>query len=838
MSLQKYRSKRNVAKSHEPAGKKLSLAKSSELNFCVQKHAARNLHYDFRLEFRGVLLSWAVPKGPSLDPKDKRLAVHVEDHPLDYQYFEGVIPKGNYGAGTVEIWDHGTYMAYGATSRQDSEKKIEEGMKKGHFAIILSGEKLNGEFIFQKLKKDPEDRAWLLIKKSDDAAEPTEKTTSPKPKRSPAIKKSKIPDFIPPMLATLVQKPFTDDDWLFEIKWDGYRMLAFVDQGNAQLKSRSNKIWNSTFSIIVNALQGIKGQAVFDGELVVVDAKGKSQFQLMQNYTKTRKGTLCYYVFDLLFKDGKDLRELPLIERKEILKKYLKELALPMVFFSDHVFKDGEAFFKAAVAEHLEGIIGKKITSSYQSKRSREWVKIKSALRQEVVIGGFTAPRGSRQQFGALLVGVYNEKNELEYVGHVGGGFDGGLLKDIYAKLEPLVQKKCPFKNTPKTNATATWVKPQLICEVSFTEWTQDNSMRHPIFHGMREDKAPKTVRKDLPEPAPVETKTSKAKKSAQTQEEEVPSKTKKTKKTAKSLAELEGLALTNLDKIYWPKEKYTKGDLLDYYKSVSVFILPYLKNRPIMLRRYPDGIEGNSFYQKNIAFSHPEWLKTTRVQHEGKVIEYIIINDLRSLLYAVNLGSIDLHPFMSTTKDLDRPDYCVIDLDPHGILFDKIIEVALAVHELLDNIGVKNICKTSGGNGLHILIPLKGKYTYEQSRQFAEIICQRIHEQFPKTTSMERDPKKRPKMIYLDCLQNRIGQTIAAPYSVRPRPKAPVSTPLEWKEVGKGLDPRVFTIKTVPKRLEEKGDLFTAVLKSGVDFKKALKGFHVTAQASAVTSG
>lgn len=804
MGLQKYRAKRDLAKSHEPIAK-THRSSSASLNFCIQKHAARQLHYDFRLEFRGVLLSWAVPKGPSLDPKDKRLAVHVEDHPIEYQYFEGVIPKGNYGAGTVEIWDHGTYSTPDAYTRHDIEKTIDAGLKKGHFSVILHGEKLNGEFIFQKLKKEKEDHSWLLIKKSDAEAS-IEKKQAPskrKVKPSSAEKKSQAPAFILPMLATLVQKPFTDEDWLFEVKWDGYRLLAFIDQGKVQLKSRTDHLWNSTFPDIAQSLAGIKGQAILDGELVVLDAEGKPQFQLMQNYQKTGKGALCYYVFDLLYKEGEDLRQLPLIERKEMLKKYLKELALPNVRFSDHIFKDGEAFFKEASKKKLEGIIGKKISSPYQSRRSRDWVKIKASLGQEVVIGGFTAPQGSRQKFGALLVGVYNDQKELEYVGHVGGGFDRGLLHGIYDQLTAISQKKCPFKSPPKPNTPVTWVKPKLICEVSFTEWTKDGHLRHPVFHGLREDKVPQTVKKEIPESVP----------------KNAPVKPRKRK-----AASLEVLALTHLDKIYWPKEKYTKGDLLDYYQNIAPYILPYLKDRPITLKRYLEGIEGQSFYQKNIGSPHPEWIQTVRVQHEGKVNQYLIINDVRSLLYAVNLGSIDLHPFMSTTRDLDHPDYCVIDLDPHDISFKKVVEIALAVHALLDEIGVKNYCKTSGGKGLHILIPLKGKYDYEQSRQFAEIIANRIHEKYPKITSIERDPKKRPKKIYLDYLQNRIGQTIAAPYSVRPRPKAPVSTPLDWDEVNDDLDPQHFTIKTIPKRLKAKGDLFNPVLKGGVNFKIALQ--------------
>lgn len=798
MRLKQYLSKRDFKETSEPKSKKTSEPKSKKsskiLNFCIQKHAARRLHYDFRLEYHGVLLSWAVPKGPSLNPKDKRLAIKVEDHPLEYQYFEGVIPKGNYGAGTVEIWDRGSYTTPNAASPKEIEKELTLGLKKGHFAIILKGEKLEGEFIFQKLKQSAEDNAWLLIKKEDSFATAQDILTKNSPKHKA---KKKIPDFISPMLATLIEKPFNDENWLFEIKWDGYRALAFIDQGKVQLKSRKNLLWNQTFSSITQSLEKVNAQVIFDGELVVLDSKGKSDFQLMQNYQKDRKGALYYYVFDILYKDGEDLRSLPLIERKQILNKYLKQLSLPFVRYSSHVIKNGKSFFKEASKYHLEGIMGKNISSTYQSKRSREWVKIKAILTQEVVIGGFTAPRNSRQKFGALLVGVYNDKKELNYSGHVGGGFTFDLLQKVYDQLKPLIQKKSPFKHIPKTNTSPTWVKPKLVGEVSFSEWTKDNIMRQPIFKGLRVDKDPITIKKETPKPS-----------------------VKKSKDRSFS----KDITLTNLDKIYWPKEKYTKGDLIQYYEKVASFILPYLKDRPIILYRFPNGIEGKSFYQKNIDFPHPEKIKTFPIDHEGKTDNYLLINDKNSLLFAVNLGSIDIHPFMSRCKNLQYPDYCVIDLDPHNISFTRVIETALTIHQILEELEIDHYCKTSGGKGLHIFIPLNGKYDFDQSRQFAEVISHLTYKKLPKITSMERNPQKRQKKIYLDYLQNKYGQSIVAPYSVRPRPKALVSTPLEWKEINENLDLTKFNIKTLPIRLKEKGDLFKPILKKGINLPSALK--------------
>lgn len=596
-------------------------------------------------------------------------------------------------------------------------------------------------------------------------------------------KKKKMPDWISPMLALTQKKPFNDENWIFEIKWDGYRALAFINRGNVQLKSRNKISWNASYPSIIQELKKFKGQAILDGELVVLDHQGRPSFQAIQNYYKESQGDLIYYVFDILYKDGKDLRHLPLIKRKQVLQEFINQSNSTIVRFSDHLEEKGILLFKEASKNKLEGIIGKKKESAYLSQRSANWVKIKTGLRQEVVIAGLTPPRGSRKKFGALIIGIYDENKKFRYAGKVGGGFDAAHLEEISGKLEPLIQKKSPFQCDPHLKESIIWVKPKLICEVSFAEWTKEGRMRQPIFRGMRTDKKAKEIRKELSD-ALVSTR-------------------KPMKKTD------ENKSLTHLDKVYWKKKNYTKGDLLEYYQTVAPFLLKYLKNRPIMLHRFPEGIEEEGFYQKNINFSPPSWLKTYPIQHSDSMIHYMGINNMRSLLFAINLGTIDIHPFLSRYEKLEYPDFCVIDFDPHDIAFKNVIEAVLVAHEILEEAGVKNYCKTSGNKGLHLFIPLKAKYTYEQSKRFALTIASLIHEKLPRTTSLERSPKRRERRIYLDCLQNRFGQTIVAPYSARPNEYALVSTPLEWNEVDFRLDPREFDIKTIPQRLKEKGDLW-----------------------------
>jgi bifunctional non-homologous end joining protein LigD len=515
MSLQKYRKKRTFSDSPEPKAN-ATMPKNLPV-FCIQKHEATHLHYDFRLEHRGVLLSWAVPKGPSLNPKDKRLAIQVEDHPFDYRDFEGVIPKGNYGAGTVMLWDEGTYTVPGKQSKKEIEKAVDVGLQKGHLEFCLFGEKLKGTFALVKLKNVEKENNWLLIKVKDEYAKNSldlekldysvrsgktlEEISSGVPKDVKKTKKDKMPGFIKPMLATLVDAPFDNQDWIFETKWDGYRALAYLDK-KINLYSRNQNSFNDLFPSIVKDLAKLGAQAILDGEVVILDESGKSDFQLMQNYQKTMTGDLYYYIFDLLYLNGHDLRELPLIERKEILKKLLNSASLSYVRYSDHIEEKGKAFFEKAKEFHLEGIMAKKKQSAYHSKRSTEWLKIKTHMRQEAIIVGFTPPKGRRKNFGALLLGVYNAKKELMYIGKVGTGFSTQLLQDVFAHLKPLIQSKSPISHPVPIRGPVTWVKPKLVCEVTFAEWTRDGKMRQPRFVGIRVDKKAEDVKKEIPKPA------------------------------------------------------------------------------------------------------------------------------------------------------------------------------------------------------------------------------------------------------------------------------------------------------------------------------------------------
>lgn len=608
-----------------------------------------------------------------------------------------------------------------------------------------------------------------------------------------------MPSTVTPMLGVLVDKPFDREGWLFEIKWDGYRALAFLKKDDVNLYSRNQKSFNNLFHVLLKELKTLNIEAILDGEIVVLDPSGRPQFQLIQNYQTTGKGQLLYYIFDILHLNGHNLRQLPLTERKEILKKLLAKTNHQYIRYSDHIETKGIALYKEASHNLLEGIMAKNGQGSYQMKRSSDWLKIKTHLEQEVVIGGFTQPRKSRKKFGALLIGVYKD-NKFIYVGHVGGGFSGKLLDDVYSQMTPLIQKKCPFENEPKPNMPVTWIKPKLVCEVFFAEWTTEGMMRQPIFHGLRMDKSAQKVIKE-PE---------------HSTEKIVKKQEKETKNQSNS-------NFSNFDKVLWKEEGYTKGDLINYYEKISSFILPYLKNRPLVLHRFPNGIHEEGFYQKNVNHTIPSWIKTIEIQHENKTVNYIIVQNKKTLLYVANLASIDMNIFHSTYDNLDHPDYFVIDLDPESIAFDSVIEVAQEIHAVLEAIGIKCYCKTSGGRGLHVVIPLHGKYLYEDIKNYAELIVSLVHKRLPKITSLERMPAKRQKKVYLDILQNGPTKTIVSAYSVRPRPHAPVSTPLTWDEVKPGLDPLEFNIRTIFKRLDKVGDIFKPILGKGISIEKSL---------------
>ncbi|WP_224958994.1 DNA ligase D [Geomonas subterranea] len=854
MGLEEYQRKRDLSKTPEPHGKGGRSVR--EWRFVVHKHAASHLHYDFRLEMDGVLKSWAIPKGPSLDPSVKRLAMMVEDHPYEYGDFEGVIPKGNYGAGEVIIWDAGTFHAAGSEDPEQGLELLREGLRKGDLKFVLHGEKLNGEFALVRIKSD-KGNSWLLIKKhdrfagSDDVTllersvvsnatiedvragrmpqcPPVRLSVSDQPDMTGASPLALMPRQLAPMLATSAAEPFDDPDWLFEIKLDGYRAIAEVAGQDVALYSRNNLSFNKKFPTVVAALASLGVEAVFDGEVVVLDETGRSYFQLLQNYQRTGRGNIAYFIFDLLYLSGEDLRNRPLLARKERLRALLPDL--PDLRYSDHVMESGKEFFELARQNNLEGILAKRAASLYQTgKRSREWLKIKVRLQQEAVICGFTQPRRSRKGLGALVLGVY-EDDRLVCIGFAGGGFDEAGLKEMHDLLQPLVQDGSPFQQPVKSDMPITWVRPELVCEVEFSEWTDENVMRQPVYLGLREDKEPKSVVREMvaSPPAPPQ-------RAADAPPPILPrqagGKGASGKKGQEEIIILDGhrLELSNLDKVFWPDQGYTKGDVINYYRSVAHAMLPHLVDRPESLYRTPNGIAGPGFFQKEAGELPPSWITTREIysKHVDKNIKFFVCQDEATLVYMANLGCIEINPWLSRLQHLDYPDYFVIDLDPEDIPFAKVIETALAVREVLDRAGAVSFPKTSGATGIHIYVPLGARYDYDAAVEFARVIATLVHHKVPDFTSILRSPKLRQKKVYLDFLQNKPGQTLAAPYSIRPRPGATVSTPLTWEEVNPGLDPGRFTIATMPGRLEQLGDLFAGVLGPGIDLEQCIENLE-----------
>jgi bifunctional non-homologous end joining protein LigD len=685
MGLSKYQHKRKFQNTPEPKGNIHS--KDKTLRFVVQEHHASRLHYDFRLELGGVLKSWAIPKGPSMDPTIKHLAVMVEDHPFAYRTFHGTIPQGNYGAGTVKIWDEGTYTP--VEKNKNNEKILKAGLKNGDLKFILNGKKLRGEFALVKLKKrsseEKEANNWLLIKKNESIA-------AKESNQILAGKKTSMPQIISPMLAKLATAPFDDSNWIYELKWDGYRAITHIKKEKITLSSRNNQNFTPKYQEIVSALQSIHADAVLDGEIVAVDKKGTPRFQLLQEYSKNQKDvTLIYYLFDLLYLNGHDLRQLPLIQRKLLLKKLIPDNI--HLKYSDHIDTYGTKLFDLAKKKNIEGIMAKRKDSQYLATRSNDWQKIKNIQMQEAIICGFTKPNGHRKEFGALILGIYEDK-ELRYIGHTGSGFDEKKLQEIIMLLKPLITEKCPFSITPKTNEPATWVKPQKICQIKFSEWTSDGIMRQPIFLGLRDDKKPQDISLEI---------------------------------TADHVSHNTS-QFSNTEKIFWTKERYTKGDVISYYDHIAPFILPYLKDRPESLNRHPDGIAGISFYQKDV-LNHPSWVKTTAIysKADDKDIHWLICNDKQTLLYMANLGCIEINPWNSRISKKDYPDYLIIDLDPEGVNFQEVVTTALTAKKIMDKVKIDSFVKTSGKTGLHILVPLGARYTYEQTKQFAEILATTI---------------------------------------------------------------------------------------------------------------
>lgn len=830
MQLGEYGKKRDFSSTSEPPPQ-VSGSPGKKPRFVIQKHRASHLHYDLRLELRGILKSWAVPKGPSLDPGQKRLAMMVEDHPFDYRDFEGIIPEGNYGAGTVMIWDEGQYSVPGKEGKEETEEALQNGLLKGNAVFTLEGQKLKGMFHLVKMSGRGEN-SWLLLKKSDEFSredgdvlknDRSARTglTLEEIKAGSAVKGSSAYDSdrvrkmltdaprsefsgpLRPMLAQLVEEPFDKEGWFFEIKWDGYRAVAECLHGAVRLYSRNGQSLTGHYPPVVRDLRSLPFEAVLDGEIVALDKEGRSDFGALQNYRRNAEGTLVYYVFDMLYFEGHDLTGLPLHKRKMLLNSVLPQLN--HVKYNEHIENKGREFYEGAKRLGLEGIVAKESGSPYvPGSRNWHWRKIKIVKQQEAVIGGFTEPKGGRKYLSSLIVGVY-EFGKLTYIGHVGGGFSDAELAEVREKLDKLITPECPFATNPARAEKSHWVHPELVCAVRFSEWTNDGYMRHPVYLGLREDKEPRTVVRETPsrpEPrfAPV---------------------TREQKHRVNDTT----VSVTNADKIYWPEENITKGEMINYYRSVAEWLLPHLKDRPQSLHRFPDGIRGKHFFHKDMD-SVPDWIETTAVESdEGKVkTRYLVCQDEAALIYMANLGAIEINPWISRTTSLDYPDVMVIDLDPLDCPFSDVVETARVVHSVLGGIDIPHYVKTSGATGLHIFVPLEARYTYDQSRQFAMLVCTFVNKEIPSITSLERLPSRREGKVYLDYLQNTKGKTMACAYSLRPRPGAPVSTPLHWDEVNGMLDPSAFSIRTIGKRLEEMGDLWRPVLGEGIDMAAALE--------------
>jgi len=854
--LAEYRRKRRFADTPEPRGK---TAHKGEKIFVIQKHAARRLHYDLRLEVGGVLKSWAVPKGPSLNPGDKRLAVQVEDHPFEYRKFEGTIPEGNYGAGEVIIWDQGTYEPEGALPAA-------EQIERDELKFRLHGTKLNGSFVLVKLKRSQGKNEWLLIKHRDEYADPLwnvdehgesvvsgrplpktqkekrarEDSTPPNPAQLAGARSAPMPREISVTLAKIADKPFSDPNWLFEIKWDGIRTVAFVDNGSVRLSARSGRDVTAEFPEFQNLAKHLRaGTAIVDGEIVTLDENGRSDFQKLQNRFGVTKPSqkliaevpLTYYFFDALYCNGFDVRKTPLLQRKELLRQMLR--GDDRVRYSEHQLENGKELYAVAKENGLEGIVGKQIESPYTGNRTGFWVKFKIVNEIDAVIVGWTAPRRTRQYFGALVLALYDEKKDLQFIGSAGTGFDQKTQKDLLAQLEKLRVSRSPLRNPPKLREHVEWVRPAMVARIKFANWTEDTHLRAPVFLAIRKDRTPEecTFSAARPEraedPKPTATKPSRSKAPARDAGFE-----ELAHGTAESLrlqVDRRTLALTHLNKIYFPESGIRKRDLLAYYYRMADHILPFLKDRPLVMRRYPNGIEEKSFFQKEAPESIPAWVKRATVYSDerGGEMDYVMAEDRASLLFLTNLGCIDHNPWSSRFNHQDYPDYVFFDLDPTPETpFSTVLRVARSIYKVLLSTRLVCFLKTSGATGFHIYVPLEPIYKYAQTRTFAEIISQLVAAELPRDTTLERSIRKRPPgRVLLDALQNAKGKPLAAVYSARAHPGATVSTPVTADELMNGnIDPDAWTIKTIASRLEAVGDLWRDFWKKRQTLDRALE--------------
>jgi bifunctional non-homologous end joining protein LigD len=858
MGLELYRKKRNFKTTPEPAGRARRARTHAPL-FVIQKHAASHLHYDFRLELNGVLLSWAVPKGPSLDPHDRRLAMHVEDHPIEYGDFEGVIPPKQYGSGTVLLWDRGTWKAQG---------DAETGYRQGKLKFELHGEKLHGGWMLVKSHggKYGGDKSWLLIKENDAyarsgddahvvetepdsvasgrsleaiAADPDRvwhsnksvadnvregKVRRTKPAVSPGriagARKAAQPEHLEAELATLVDEAPSGEQWVHEIKFDGYRMLTRVADGGCRIVSRNGKDWTSAFPTIVDALVRLPVKSAWiDGEIVVMDAKGRTSFQSLQNVlSEGASGKLVYCVFDLPYLNGYDLRDAPLAQRKAVLAKIAG--AGPIIRYSEHVQGNGVAFFAEACRLGLEGIVSKRSDSRYQATRGRDWQKIKCGMRQEFVIGGYTDPQGARTGFGALLLGVY-EDGQLRYCGKVGTGFNDALLAMLGKRLEKLGTDKPPFVNPPTgaEGRRAHWVRPELVGEVAFTEWTRDRTLRHPSFQGLREDKPARDIVReapahldanDSPEPAKASTARSRSgagssRKSKKAAAARSPRSTR-SRGDAEGSDEIAGIAISNGSKLLYPEAGVTKLDVARYYAAVGELVVPQVCDRPLTLVRCPNGWDKKCFYQKHATQSLSEHVDRIDIRDSGGIQPYMMANSVSAIVALSQMGVLELHPWGSRAPKLGYPDRLVFDFDPDEALpFDKLVDAVTVLRKLLDTLELEAFLKTTGGKGLHVVIPIEPTRNWNDAKEFCRAVAEMLVRTFPDRFTAKLTKARRTGLIFVDWLRNVEGATAVAAYSVRAKARAPVAMPIDWAELAKDVRFDHFNVRNVPAMIEKR---------------------------------
>jgi bifunctional non-homologous end joining protein LigD len=841
VALEDYRRKRDFSVTPEPRGTERD---AKDRSFVVQKHAASRLHYDFRLGMEGVLKSWAVPKGPSLDPADKRLAMETEDHPLEYGDFEGVIPEGEYGGGASAIWDRGTWEPVG-----DPHKDY----RKGSMKFKLHGEKLRGGFALVKIKgRDRRDavKSWLLIKEKDEYARPGSnvvealpdsvvtgrsveqvaadrdrvwssnretKSAPPRaarelsPKDVPGARRAALPEFVTPQLATLVESAPEGGDWLHEMKFDGYRILCRVDDGRARLLSRQANDWTDRFSTIARAAGRLPArQALIDGEVAVVLPDGTTSFQALQNLMSGEgPGELVYFVFDLLHLDGYDLTRGPLERRKALVRDLLAGVGNAALRYSEHVVGSGPEFFKEACGLALEGIVCKRRDAPYRPGRSRDWLKVKCHKEQEVVIGGYTSPQGSRVGLGALLVGLHDRDGRLVYAGKVGTGFDDATLRDLEERLRRLEQKTSPFAGPVPGASKAHWVRPELVAQVAFGEWTSDGRMRHPSFRGLREDKPAREVVRERPDPAATAKETAAPPKAATASRTSAPSRRASTSRTGPATVEVAGVRLTHPDRVLYPEQGITKRDLALFYESIADWIMPHLAGRPTTLVRCPEGAHEKCFYQKHTGYWAPETLRRVKIREAKKIGEYLVVDDLPGLIGLVQIGILEIHTWNSIADRLEQPDRLVFDLDPDpSVPWERVLDAARRVRARLEELGLASFVKTTGGKGLHVVMPFRPRPGWDAAASFAEAVATGLAAEEPRAYTAQMSKALRKGKIFIDYMRNYRGATSVAAYSTRARAGAPVSVPLRWDELGPDLRNDTYTVASVKARLVAlKGD-------------------------------